>query len=213
VQLSGRGDSEIRRDRARNAFLNVPYDKQYEPLLLAFIAGVCAFGLTPRATIEIPGSRRRLDRIIRLIGQCSYSFHDLSRVTVGGAAPKTPRFNMPFELGLVVAKSIGARTRHHWFVFESQAHRLNKSLSDLDGTDPHIHNNQAKGVLRGLLNALAQRRKSPTLSELMSAYRDLKKSASKLKRDLGGASLFEARAFKDLILIANDMEMRRLTAE
>jgi len=32
-----------------------------------------------------------------------YSFHDLSRVELDKKLPPTPRFNMPFELGLVVA--------------------------------------------------------------------------------------------------------------
>ena len=91
---------------ARDAFLNVPYDKKYEKLFLAFIAGLCRFGLVPRATIEIPGSQRRLDRIIDLIDECRYSFHDLSRVTLDRNPPPTPRFNMPFELGLAVARSV-----------------------------------------------------------------------------------------------------------
>jgi hypothetical protein len=67
--------------RNGDVLLNVPYDRDYEPLLLAFIAGLCRFGLTPRTTIEIPGSERRLNRTISLIDECSYSFHDLSRVT------------------------------------------------------------------------------------------------------------------------------------
>ncbi|MGH7302338.1 MAG: hypothetical protein ACRELZ_03545 [Candidatus Rokuibacteriota bacterium] len=44
---------------------------------------------------------------------------------------------MPFELGLAV--SPGRDRAHEWFVFEEQRHRLKKSLSDLNGTDPHIH--------------------------------------------------------------------------
>ena len=122
------------RRRTKKAFLNVPCDEKYEPLLLAFIGGLCRFGLTPRATIEIPGSERRLDRIIKLISECPYSFHDLSRVTLDSKA-RVPRFNMPFELGLAVAKAHKVRN-HRWFVFESESHRINKSLSDLGGTDP-----------------------------------------------------------------------------
>jgi hypothetical protein len=92
----------LRRGRRRSlntAFLNVPYDKKYEGLYLAFIAGLCGFGLTPRATLEIPGSERRLNRILSLIRGCRYSFHDLSRVELDRSSPSTPRFNMPFEGG------------------------------------------------------------------------------------------------------------------
>jgi len=91
-----------RRPRRSDVFLNVPYDGPYADLYLAFIAGLCGFGLTPRATLEIPGGEPRLDRIVRLIRRCRYSFHDLSRVELDPRPPRTPRFNMPFELGLTL---------------------------------------------------------------------------------------------------------------
>lgn len=109
VQRKGRGA----RRPLNTAFLNVPYDKKYEDLYLAFIAGLCGFGLTPRATVEIPGSERRLNRILSLIKDCRYSFHDLSRVELDRRSPPTPRFNMPFELGLAVAS---AKTRRLWAI-------------------------------------------------------------------------------------------------
>jgi hypothetical protein len=188
--------------RKTDVFLNVPYDNRYEPLLIAFIAGACRFGLTPRATIEIPGSRRRLDRIVGLVEECAYSFHDLSRVTLDRNPPATPRFNMPFELGLAVARAANGRQAHEWYLFESKAHRLNKSLSDLDGTDPYIHDGRPEGVLRAMLNALVRKRNPPTLPALYSTYRELRTAASKLKKQLAGASLFEARAFKELVTVA-----------
>jgi hypothetical protein len=119
------------RAEQESAFLNIPYDHRYESIYLAFVAGLCAFGLRPRATIEIPGAKRRLERIIELIRGCRYSFHDLSRVQLDRNSPPTPRFNMPFELGLAVDWSLGAGSSHEWFVFESKPHRLSKSLSDL----------------------------------------------------------------------------------
>ena len=106
-----------KRARQESAFLNIPYDRRYENLYLAFIAGLCAFGLTPRATIEIPSTKRRLERIIELIQGSEYSFHDLSRVQLDRNSPATPRFNMPFELGLAVDWARGAEPGHEWFVF------------------------------------------------------------------------------------------------
>src|SRR5271166_4854211 len=190
---------------SESVFLNVPYDRKYEPLFLAFIAGVCGFGLVPRATVEIPGN---LNRIIELIGQCAYSFHDLSRVTLDRTPPPTPRFNMPFELGLAVAKAASRRNSHQWLLFESKAHRLGKSLSDVDGTDPYIHDGTPEGVLRALTNALVSRRKSPNLSELEGMYAVFRRAAAKRKKELRGASLFEARAFTDLVLLALDIGAR-----
>jgi hypothetical protein len=87
------------RVKEEDVFLNIPYDARFENLLLAYIAGICAFGFTPRATLEIPFGQRRLDRILLLIRQSRYSIHDLSRVQLDRNAPPTPRFNMPFELG------------------------------------------------------------------------------------------------------------------
>src|SRR5208283_4239741 len=135
----------MRRDSREGAFLNIPYDDRYANLYLAFIAGLCAFGLKPRATLEIATGQRRLDRIFRLMTGCRYSFHDLSRVQLDRVAPRTPRFNMPFELGLLVGWEKTKRPRHTWVVFESVKRRLPKSLSDLDGTDPLIHDGTARG--------------------------------------------------------------------
>jgi hypothetical protein len=70
----------------------------------------------------------------------------------------TPRFNMPFELGLAVSWSNTPRqTNHTWFVFEARRHRIQKSLSDLNGTDVYIHDGTADGVLRELGDSVAVR--------------------------------------------------------
>jgi hypothetical protein len=84
-------------------FLNIPYDAKFERLYLAHIVGVIELGLKPRATLAIPGGKARLNRIIDLVQSCSYSVHDLSRVQLDRNPPATPRFNMPFELGLAVS--------------------------------------------------------------------------------------------------------------
>jgi hypothetical protein len=78
-------------------FLNFPYDQQFVSLYLAYISGVCSFGLTPRVALELPGGERRLNRIIELILGCRYSFHDLSRVELDLRRPRTPRMNMPLN--------------------------------------------------------------------------------------------------------------------
>ena len=184
------------------AFLNVPYDKQYEDLYLAFIAGLCGFGLTPRATVEIPGSERRLNRILSLIKGCRYSFHDLSRVELDRRSPPTPRFNMPFELGLAVASANTRGRRHEWYVFEAVKRRLSKSLGDLDGTDPYIHGAKPRRLLRGLTNALVRSRHQPTVRQLEKVYSDLRKAGQTIKRELKTDSLFEARPFRDLVVAA-----------
>jgi len=145
------------------AFLNIPFDQQFESLYLAFIAGLSGFGLIPQAVLQIPGSQRRLDRLMPLLGRCRYSFHDLSRVEVDPYKPRTPRFNMPFELGLVVAQAKYLNREHRWYVFEAKRHRVLKSLSDINGTEVYIHDGRPIGVLRELTSALSRSRHKPTV--------------------------------------------------
>lgn len=153
-----------------SAFINIPYDSAYEGHFVAYITGVSAFGLTPRATLELTGSERRLDRIFTLISECRYSFHDLSMVTLDRKQPATPRFNMPFELGLVVGWQNAAPSRHDWFVFESSRHRLQKSLSDLNGTDPFIHGATPAGIFREIGNALSRHDVKPTAQQMQEMF-------------------------------------------
>jgi len=180
-------------------FLNIPYDEQFGRTYLAYVTALSAMGFLPRATLGIAGNRR-LDRIASLIESCSYSIHDLSRVQLNPKAPRTPRFNMPFELGLAVA---WARANHHhrWFVFESMKRRLAKSMSDLDSTDPYIHDGTVRGVMREVCNAFI-RPNQPTVPEMMKMYRDLRRGVPKILHNAGASSLFTARAFSDLCLAA-----------
>jgi hypothetical protein len=185
-----------------SAFLNIPYDPAYEEHFLAYIAGVAAFGLRPRATLELTTGERRLDRIFKLISACKYSFHDLSLVKLDRKSPVTPRFNMPFELGLVVGWQNATPSGHDWFVFESSRHRLQKSLSDLNGTDPFVYGPTAEGVLREIRNALARHDVQPTAMQMRSIFVNLKDDvAPKILKD-AGASVFDARPFAELVVSA-----------
>lgn len=186
----------------KTAFINVPYDDRFQDLFLAFIAGLTAFGLKPRTTLEVPGGTRRLDRIFGLITSCQYSFHDLSRVQLDLKRPPTPRFNMPFELGLVLGWLKTSRTNHTWFVFDSVSRRVSKSLSDLDGTDPYIHDERPQGVFRELGNALVRSAVQPNVQQMRVIYKDIKKAFPLIVKNAGAKSLFEARVFTDLVVLA-----------
>ena len=180
-------------------FLNIPYDRPFSPLFLAYIAGIRAFGLLPRATLEIPGSTRRLDRIIALIKSCRYSVHDLSRVELDQTPPPTPRFNMPFELGLAVALDASLpQKRHTWFVFETAPWRIQKSLSDLNGTDAYVHGGTVVGVFRELAKAFVRIKTQPTVGQMQSVYERIVDVLPKLLADAGSEDPFQARVFQDL---------------
>lgn len=180
-------------------FLNIPYDQRFRALYMAYIAGLVHLGLEPRVTLGIPSGIRRLDRIAALIEGCRYSIHDLSRVELDRNPPfTTPRFNMPFELGLAVAWERANPTKHTWFVFEEKPFRIQKSLSDLNGTDPQIHAGQVSGVLRELRNVFRRTRNQPTVPEMMKTFRTVSRRCAVILAAAGATSLFEARAFQDL---------------
>ena len=190
--------------RPAEVFLNIPYDQKFDRLFRAYICGLSAFGLVPRATLEIPGGARRLDRILELIRSCAYNIHDLSRVELDAHKPRTPRFNMPFELGLSVAYEKSPKKRkHEWIVCESMNFRLAKSLSDLNGTDPYIHRGTIGGVFTELRNMFVRSNRQPSIQQMWVIYREMSKSLPVILRQAGSPSLYSARVFKDLCVLAS----------
>jgi hypothetical protein len=185
-------------------FLNIPCDSKFQNLCLAYICGISALGFVPRATLEIPGGIRRLDRIFKLIQECRYSVYDLSRVELDVKRTPTPRFNMPFELGLCVAwQRIGDR-KHTWSVYESRDRRLAKSLSDLNGTDPYIHGSTVTGVFRELCSAFVRPGRQPSIWEMRRVYWDVRESLPEILKRAGPKSIYSARVFKDICVIASE---------
>ena len=157
---------------------------------MACIAGVCSFGLAPRAALEVPGGERRLNRIVALIRSCRYSFHDLSRVELDLRRPRGPRFNMPFELGLTVMAAMEHPARHTWCVFESNQRRVQKSLSDLSGTDVCVHDGTSEGLFRQLCNALVRVKRPPTVKQMKTVYQTLEESCPAVMAKAGTRSPF-----------------------
>jgi hypothetical protein len=184
-------------------FLNLPYDSNFENPYLSYICAIYAFGMVPRVTLEIPGGARRLDRIFSLIRGCQFSIHDLSRVELDRSKPRTPRFNMPFELGLTVGWQKTRGGRHVWFVMDAKDYRLEKSLSDLKGTDPYIHGGSIEGVFREIGNAFVRQGRQPTVPQMRSIYRHVKDGVPAILRRCGAASVFPARAFREISIAAS----------
>jgi hypothetical protein len=194
-----------------SCFLNVPYDKNFERLFLAYVAGISALGLTPRATLEIPGGVRRLDRILQLIESCRYSIHDLSRVQLDRKPPTTPRFNMPFEAALAVAlERMNTSSKRVWFVFEAVPRRLEKSLSDLAGTDVYIHHATTNGLYRQLNNAFE--RTGVSVQQMKAIYRDLRRNLPIILQETGAISVYEASAFRRLVVLSKMSARKHLVS-
>jgi hypothetical protein len=169
---------------------------------LAFIAGVAGYGLVPTAAVRNPASQYQLERIFDFISEADYSFHDLSWMTLDSTAPRTPRLNMAFELGLAIACSKCTKPKHQWFVFDTRRHRLAKALSDLGGITARIHDKSPESVLRALMNALGREKHQPSLQNLLAIYHDVVTMARRIKAEYSD-DLFETRPFADLAFVAS----------
>jgi len=185
-------------------FLNVPYDKEFSSLYVAYIVGLYQLNLVPHLASEVPGGKRRLNRVFELIQSCRYSIHDLSRVEISPAPAAAPRFNMPLELGMTITWEILNPDHHTWFVWESEPFRLQRSASDLDGTDPYIHEGTPEGVLRELRNAFS-RDNAPSVPEMLTVYRFVDKHFDSILLRNGTSNPYDRSVFNELCRFSSSL--------
>lgn len=183
-------------------FLNIPYDEEFRSLYIAYIVGLFQLDLVPHLSSELPGGESRLNRIFQLIQSCRYSIHDLSRVELGGSPSAAPRFNMPLELGMTITWQTLNPDRHTWFVFESERYRLQRSASDLNGTDANIHSGTPEGVLRELRNAF-RRESSPSVPEMLAAYSVANGALNSFLDTNGTRNPYDRSVFMDLCRLSS----------
>jgi hypothetical protein len=97
---------------AINVFVNCPFDGTYAPLMEALVFAIHDCGYIARSALEAEDSAEvRMDKIAKIIKDCRYGIHDISRTEVG-ADTGLPRFTMPLELGLILDR---ARYRYQQF--------------------------------------------------------------------------------------------------
>lgn len=129
----------------KNVFINCPFDIEYIPILQSISFALLFLGYIPRCSLEAsePGLYVRLNQIIKIISECRFGIHDISRVEHGGTTEAPlPRFNMPFECGLFFGAMRFGNGRHKskdFLILDSQQHRFRATLSDLAGTDAACH--------------------------------------------------------------------------
>jgi hypothetical protein len=189
---------------ANAVFLNIPYDEEFRSLYIAYIVGLYQLDLVPHLASEIPGGERRLDRIFDLIRNCRYSIHDLSRVELSVAPAAAPRFNMPLELGMTISWTNLNPNLHTWFVWESEPYRLQRSASDLNGTDPYIHDGTAEGVIRELCNAFRTDR-TPTVPQILETYRFVDENLNAILLRNGTRNPYDRSVFKELCWLSSKL--------
>jgi hypothetical protein len=126
----------------RLVFVNCPFDDEYKSLFNAVVFTIIRSGFVARCALETDNAAdNRFDKICRIIGECRYGVHDISRTEVDGEPP-LPRFNMPLELGLFLgARKYGGRKHRpkSCIIFDRELHRFQRYISDIAGQDIHAH--------------------------------------------------------------------------
>lgn len=142
-----------------SVFINCPFDEEYKPLLRPMLFTLVHAGLVPRLASEKSDSlEQRIEKIVRLIKECKYSIHDLSRLKA--AKPKEfSRMNMPFELGIDygcrrIASNYLSEKRS--LILESRRYGVQKAISDLSGVDIKNHNNNPLRAVQALQHWLIE---------------------------------------------------------
>jgi hypothetical protein len=171
-------------------FINCPFDIKYKPLFESIVFSVFDCGFRPRCALELADSSEvRIDKIFRIISECKYGIHDISRTSLDSKT-KLPRFNMPLELGMFLATKRFGKGRQKnkiCLIMDSEQYRYQKFISDISGQDIKAHENKPKiiiSIIRDWLGDSSQRPTIPGGSEIYRRYRNFQSKLPSICRDL-----------------------------
>lgn len=172
-------------DCDQNVFINCPFDRSYKRIFNAVVFAVFDCGFVARSALEITNtSEIRVTKIARIIDECRFGYHDISRTGLG-RTNQLPRFNMPFELGLFLGMS--RTTDKNCLVVDRDQYRYQQFLSDIAGQDIAAHNNDPKTaitVVRNWLRSSQREGAVPGGAHIWKRYRSFKGKLPKICRDL-----------------------------
>jgi hypothetical protein len=150
---------------ARSVFINCPFTPDYQKHFDAAVFAVIRSGFTPRCARESDdGGEVRFDKLCRIIADCRYGIHDISKTEPD---PKSglPRFNMPFELGLFLgAKKFASKHKtKRALILDKKPYRYQKFLSDIAGQDIHSHDGRAGTLIVKIASWLRDEVQAPNI--------------------------------------------------
>ncbi len=131
-----------------NVFINCPFDTTYiNDLLKPMMYVIIKNGFRPRLSLEFSDSGlARLEKITEIIKSCKYSIHDLS-IVKSKKANEFARMNMPFELGIdygLRKSGISPLDTKQFLVLEAKKYNYMKAMSDFNGFDIKVHDNNTQ---------------------------------------------------------------------
>jgi hypothetical protein len=184
-----------------DVFINCPFDESFKPLFEAIHFAICACGYSPRCALEeSDGSDIRFNKLCRIVSECPRSVHDLSRIQLNDEG--LPRFNMPFELGLMMgAKQFGGKKHRDKtaLIMVSERYRMPAYLSDLSGSDPSAHHGRLTLVIENVRRYLHSRPLGaplPGAQHINDALRSFQSKLPEMAKELR-IKLHEVDAFGD----------------
>ncbi len=139
----------------RQVFINCPFDNEYFDLLKALLFSLVYFEMEPLISETSDSGTARLGKIQNFIADSWYSIHDLSRMELS-RENKVPRFNMPFECGIVFGYRIAKEDldARSILILEKEKWRYQAAISDLAGYDIAAHGNQSEKIVKAVYDWL-----------------------------------------------------------
>ncbi len=193
--------------KGRDVFINCPFSGDYQGFFEAIVFTVLRSGFEPRCARENDdGAEVRVDKICRIIAQCRYGVHDISKTELDPDS-RLPRFNMPLELGLFMgARAFGGRGQSgkKALIFDRAAHRYQAFMSDIAGQDIHSHG----GEIGGLIERLAAWLRDEARDPLVPVGRAMAAEFARFRADLSAIAASKRLepgelTFKDLTVIVS----------
>lgn len=135
-----------------DVFINCPFDNKFNnDILRPLLFVLLRYGLSPKLSLNRSDSGElRLEKIIGLMKECTYSIHDLSKLKLK-RSEKIARMNMPFELGIDwglrncgIEKYKGKK----FLILTSEKYEYKKALSDISGYDVENHENNTENLIK-----------------------------------------------------------------
>lgn len=177
----------------KDVFINCPFDNDFKPSFEALVFAVIGCGFRARCAKEMDdGAETRIDKLYRIIDECRYGIHDLSRTELDGVN-QLPRFNMPLELGLFLgAKRVGDETQKskRCLVLDVEQYRYQMFISDLAGIDITAHAGQSRrivAIVRNWLVTVSRRRTIPSPDVILDSYDRFLAGLPEIANDAGVA--------------------------
>lgn len=186
-------------------FINCPFSEDYAEHFKAIVFVMLRSGFTPRCARESDdGGEVRIDKICRIIGECRYGIHDISK-TEPDPSFGLPRFNMPLELGLFLgARKYGgpAQARKKALILDTEPYRYQKFMSDIAGQDVHAHGGDIHRLIGKVATWLRDEANDPEVpggriiaSEFERFRIELPIIASRRRLDVGELTFRDLAAF------------------